>query len=170
MKLKMLPAMIVAMVFCGMFTGCGSKPAATEQKSSAVQTNKVRYVDGTYEGKSSPTSEGYYAKAKVTIKDSKISTVDFEIYDTTVFKVYGNSKHKDAEELLLDESYGAEVYEEMPLYQQQTKNELLGMKSYKSELVKEQDVDKVDAVSGATWSYQLFQETLKSTLTQAEKK
>ncbi len=169
MKLRIPAVMSVIIALCFIFIACSSRPAEKAQKNNTVQTSRVEYKDGTYEGKSSLTSEGYYAKAKVTIKDGKISTVDFDIYDTSVFKVYGNSKHKDAEELLLDETYSNEVYEEMPLYQKQTENELQGMKLYKHELIKEQNVDEVDAVSGATWSYQLFLETLKDTLKQAEK-
>lgn len=169
MKMRMPVILSAIIMLCFIITGCGSQPAETAGETGTGQVKDAGYKDGIYDGKSSLTSEGYYGKAKVTIKDSRINTVDFEIYDTVVYKVYGNSKHKDAEELLLDETYSEEVYEEMPLYQKQTENELSGMKLYKQELIKDQDVDTVDAVSGATWSYQLFQETLKNVLKQAKK-
>lgn len=188
---KRLPILAaVIFTFCFVISGCTGR-AGTEQtvsgnsneavqtfdsnNSEAVQsagntqTGESGYADGIYEGKSALTSEAYYGKAEVTIKNGRISKVDFEIYDTAVFKSNGNSKHKADDELLMDEIYGEEVFDGVPVYQEQTRNELAGMKKYRQQLVKIQDVNKVDAISGATWSYNIFQETMKNTLEKAKK-
>lgn len=179
----------LVILLCLGFTGCGNpsdqnaaaqpinpEPAQTTASAGtkAPEGNNTedtvsKYTDGVYEGKSNLTSEGYYGKSKVTVKQGRIQSVDFEIYDTSVFKTYGNSKHKKEAELLLDETYGKEVYEKEPIYQEQTKNELSGMKKYGLELVEEQEVEKVDMISGATWSYSIFCETMEDTLKKARK-
>jgi major membrane immunogen (membrane-anchored lipoprotein) len=156
MKKRGWTVLTVLFALCSIFVGCGGNAEGP-------------YKDGEYEGKSGATTEGYYGKANVTVKKGRIDKVDFKIYDTAVFKSFGNSKHKDADELLLDETYKNEVYETAPGYQEQTENELKGIEKYEGELVEKQAVDEVDAISGATWSYELFQETLKDTLEQARK-
>ncbi len=142
---------------------------ATVQEDSTEMIDEEMYADGEYEGKSALTSEGYYGKAKVKIRNFKIQDIYFEIFDTAIFKERAISKYKNLKELLLDESYKEEVYKDMPYYREQTSNELAGMKKYKSELLQKQDIDKVDAISGATWSYQIFTETMKNTLEKADR-
>ncbi len=42
------------------------------------------------------------------------------------------------------------------LYIQQTRNDWNGVQTYPSHLMKKQDLNKVDVISGATWSYNIF--------------
>jgi len=171
--------LIVLFITGVVISGCSSPQSEQKQDSSSTQTlnynfagqstsavgksseklnadQSIEYIDGIYEGESNLTPESFYGKAKVTIKDGQIVDAVFEIYD-------------NARQRVLDDSYGKEVYADSPTYQEQTKNDLAGIIKYQSGLISEQDVNKVDAISGATWSYTIFKEALTNTLKKAEK-
>jgi len=135
----------------------GQSASTTEKSSEELSTNQsIEYVDGVYEGQSAFTSESFYGKAKITINNGQISDVVFNIYD-------------NARDRVLDDNYSKEVYASSPDYQEQTKNELAGIIKYNSGLISKQDVNKVDVISGATWSYNIYKEVLANTLKKAEK-
>ena len=46
-----------------------------------VTTVIVIYRDGTYKAQTQPDYEGYFTKAEVTVKDGKIVSIDWSIYD-----------------------------------------------------------------------------------------
>jgi major membrane immunogen (membrane-anchored lipoprotein) len=151
--------------------GSPNSAAATRSISMNAETNAASYNDGTYEGKSSITSENYYGKTKITINNGLISDIDFTIYDAGQFKnVLPEDKAKDIKEMALDEQYGKLVFADSELYQQQCINELAGIKKYNSEMVEKQDIKEVDAVSGATWSFGLYAQAVKDALGKASKK
>ncbi|MCX7711708.1 MAG: FMN-binding protein [Clostridia bacterium] len=143
-----------------------------------------RYADGVYEGKSEETAESYYATARVTIQDSKIKSVEVKIIDGDVSKRISYSeaamdqevlkKLKGIKERVFDESYGPEMFPgeggSNPHYREQCKNDLAGLKGYSEKLVSEQDINKVDTVTGATWSNLLFKGAVLDALQKAEKK
>jgi uncharacterized protein with FMN-binding domain len=176
---RILLILTILFILCISISGCGTKQtennqagttnpikddslvqSSSENNSTTQNTNqnqKVVYKDGVYESDSNLTTEYYYGKAKVIIKDGKINDVDFKIYD---------KGHNDR---LLDESYGKEIFAGQPQYQEQTTNELAGIEKYKSELTLKQELDKVDLISGATWSFRIYKETVENALKKAVK-
>ena len=117
----------------------------------ACSQNKP-YKDGKYSGTSRAiyTSEPYYGYTEITIKKGKIIKVEFSVRDS--------SKHE----------YFNEKYEKYFMgndeYIQQCRNDWKGVQSYPDSLLKYQDIGKVDAISGATWSYDIFKASVQEAL------
>jgi len=118
-------------------------------------TAGAAYRDGTYEAQDKPDVEGYYAKAKIVVADGKITTVEWNIFDK-----YRNDR-------IFDETY-EEVFAGNTLYQEQCRKDLAGAKIYGSKLVETQNLDNVDAISGATWAHKKFVNIMKPALEQAK--
>jgi major membrane immunogen (membrane-anchored lipoprotein) len=53
------------------------------------------------------------------------------------------------------------------LYTQQCRHDWYGVRKYPKKLMKAQDPDKVDAFTGATWSYNIFKASAKKALKDA---
>lgn len=110
------------------------------------------YQDGKYQGRSEPDKRGSYGTINITVDGGKITDVDYKEYQN--------------DGALKDENYqkGAdkEVYE---LAQKAVK----GTATYGKKLVEVQDVDKVDAVSGATNSNKQFKDAANKALENAKK-
>jgi len=147
-KLMRNCAVLSAVVLCTVsMYGCGGQNKA--------ENSPVTYKDGTYEAEGVPDSFGGKVKVHITIKDSKISDVTMENID-----VNGNEK---------DEDYGKQDGE--------IKNEGLykiaqaavtNSKEYPSKLIETQDIEKVDAIAGATESNVSFKEAVKLALKNAK--
>jgi major membrane immunogen (membrane-anchored lipoprotein) len=101
--------------------------------------------DGVYEAQTRKDSEGYFVKGVMCVEKGNIVSLDWEIRD-------GSRNDK-----LFDNTYGPEVYEGNPTYQQQCRDNLAGMPSFAPRLIETQDPAKVDAVTGATWAQNEFQ-------------
>ncbi len=115
------------------------------------------YKDGTFRGISQAnyTDEPYYGISTLTIRDGKFVRVEFSVRDS-------------AKQVTFDQTY-EKYFAGNELYMQQCRNDWKGICSYPDSLLKYQDPDKVDGISGATWSYNLFQAATKEALKQAEK-
>jgi major membrane immunogen (membrane-anchored lipoprotein) len=113
------------------------------------------YKDGSYSGSSRSvyTDEPYYGFSKITIQRGKIIKVDFSVRDS--------SNH-----VMFDDKY-EERFTGNDDYIQQCRNDWKGIKSYPDSLLKYQDIKKVDAISGATWSYNIFKASVGEALTAA---
>lgn len=112
----------------------------------------VMLNDGTYKGSSQShyTMEPYVGTAIIEIKDHKIIGVEFQIVDTLNNEVFGSDYEKH--------------YPDNELYQQQCRNDWQGVINYPKELLAKQRVDSIDAVSGATWSYNIFKASVEKAL------
>jgi major membrane immunogen (membrane-anchored lipoprotein) len=117
---------------------------------------KDTYRDGVYCGSSNSiySDEPFYGFTKIVIENGKMTKVDFCIRDS--------SKHE-----YFDDQY-EKYYTGFDLYIQQCRNDWKGVQTYPGRLLKSQDIDKVDAVSGATWSYNLFKASVKKALTEVK--
>ena len=186
MKKTGLIILVVVILCMAVFTGCANNDA-TVQKETPVPTDSatptvstveeatptptsapVVYKDGVYEGKSPLTSEAYYGKVSIAVKDGAITEVDFNIYDTRYFKdVLPESETKDMTEKLMDKEYGETVFASTPHYVEQTYNELIGMSQYEQVLIDTQDLGDVDVMSKATWSYYIYQDAVRDALKKA---
>jgi major membrane immunogen (membrane-anchored lipoprotein) len=100
------------------------------------------YQNGVYTSKEIITNEGYVGIVKLTIAKGLITGVDFHITDDLG--------------MVFDEKYGPARYYNHPAYLQECVDELAGIKKYKLKLLQSQDIAAVNAVSGATWSYDIF--------------
>ncbi len=108
--------------------------------------------DGQFEGTSRSVyiDEPLYGSIRITVENAKISRVEFAIRDS--------SRH-----VFFDSEY-EKYMEGNNLYIQQCRKDWKGVLSYPDSLVKYQDIDKVDAISGATWSYNIFKASVKKAL------
>ncbi len=141
-------AVLSAIVLCMVsMYGCGDKKKA--------ENSSVMYKDGTYEAESKPDSFGGKVVVHITIKDSKISEVTMENLDNN-----GNEKGED---------YGKQDGE--------IKNEGLykiaqdavnNTKEYPAKLMETQDIEKVDAIAGATESNVTFKDAVNKALEKAK--
>lgn len=98
----------------------------------------------TYEGRSqaSYTNEPYIGITKLSFENNKLVKVEFQIVDTLNNEIFGSDYEKH--------------YPDNEEYRMQCRKDWQGVLNYPKELLMKQDISKVDAVSGATWSYNLF--------------
>lgn len=133
-------------------------PTAAPTVAPASATAGSGYADGVYEVQTEPDGEKYYTKATVTIEGGKITAVDWTIYDSA-----REDTPFDGEYYKILEPFGA-------VYGQQGKDDWAGSRGYAEALIESQDIDKVDAVSGATWTNRKFKEIVNMALEQAASK
>lgn len=107
--------------------------------------------DGSFEGQSTKDDRGGYGVVKIEVKDGKITSAQFLQYN--------------ADGTVKDESYGKDSGEEN---YKKAQNALEAGNQYADKLVETQDVDKVDAITGATSSWKHFQEAAKDALAKAK--
>lgn len=113
------------------------------------------YKDGSYDGMSRSyyTSEPYYGFTLIEIGQGRIKNVNFYIRDSV--------KHEFFNEQYAKYFAGNEVYLE------QCRKDNIGIRSYPDSLLKYQDLKKVDVISGATWSYNIFKASAEEALKKA---
>jgi len=111
-----------------------------------------KYKDGHYSGisRAGYTDEPYYGRVKIDIDSGKIVRIVFTIRDS--------SKH-----VYFDGNY-EKFFTGNDLYIQQCRTDWKGVKSYPDTLLKYQDLDRIDVISGATWSYNIFRAAVRQAL------
>lgn len=118
----------------------------------AMACGKTEYGDGTFEGAYADEENGGKTVVKLTLKDQKITDCILESTDKK-----GNPK---------DENYGKEAGD---ANYQKAQRAVQGMKEYPQMLIDVQNIDDVEAVSGATVTHKEFQIAVKEALKKAEK-
>lgn len=103
-------------------------------------TAMTDYSDGTYVGESEPDDRGQYGRVELTVEDGKITVVDYTEIGTD-----GEPKGED--------------YPYPPLFD--------AIPELESRLIESQNPEKVDNVSGATGTWNLFKDAANSALTEA---
>jgi major membrane immunogen (membrane-anchored lipoprotein) len=113
------------------------------------------FKDGTYNGisRAGYTNEPYYGHARIAIEKGKIVRVDFFVRDSSK-REYVDDKYE-------------KYFEGNPEYIRQCRNDWKGIQSYPDSLLKNQDINKVDVISGATWSYNIFKASTQEALSEA---
>jgi major membrane immunogen (membrane-anchored lipoprotein) len=111
---------------------------------------KVTYKDGTYEAKSDPDKEGNSGTIKITVSGAKITAVEWKEYYNGALK---------------DENYGKESGDKVYAIAQKARK---GSSTYPNKLIEVQNPEKVDAVSGATQSNELFKKLAQQALKDAK--
>ena len=89
-------------------------------------------------------------------RNGKITRVEFSVRDSSKHEYFSGEYEK--------------YYAGNDLYMQQCRNDWKGIRSYPDSLLKYQDINKVDAISGATWSYNIFRATAQEAMKKAKKK
>ncbi|MCK9628393.1 MAG: hypothetical protein M0R37_07360 [Bacteroidales bacterium] len=113
---------------------------------------RPHYKNGVYTGisRSVYTQEPYYGITRITVERGFIVSVSFVVRDSL--------KHEDFSEKYERHFAG------YPEYIKQCRNDWKGICSYPKSLLQHQDISKVDATSGATWSYNLFKDSFSDAL------
>lgn len=116
--------------------------------------SEASYKDGVYQARSTGTDDhGGYGKVEITITDGKISDVQFQTFN------------KD--DSIKDASYGQGLPEGQYKIAQAS---IAANAEYAKQLMEYQKLIDVDAISGATWNYQLFQDAVEQALQAAQNK
>ncbi len=119
-------------------------------------TGDKGYNDGVYSGvsRSVYTNEHYYGHTTIEIINGRIVDVAFVIRDS--------SKHVE-----FDDEY-EKYFAGNERYMEQCRKDRIGVKLYPDRLLEHQNVNKVDALSGATWSYNIFKASVIEALEKAQ--
>lgn len=111
-------------------------------------SDKAKYEDGTYTAETEFDDKGYKSVIEIVVSDGKITSVDYDEYNEA-----GDRKSEDAEygEMMkgVSGTTPAEAYELL-----------------EDALIKRQNVDEVELVSGATTSAETFKSLVKEALNQ----
>jgi major membrane immunogen (membrane-anchored lipoprotein) len=117
-----------------------------------VQDTSVMLKDGTYLGQSQSiyVEEPYWGCVQLKVKNGLFAEINFVIRDSMLHETF-------------DEKY-EKHFEGNPVYILQSRNDWNGVKTYPKKLSESQDTNKLDAVSGATWSYNIFKASVREAL------
>jgi major membrane immunogen (membrane-anchored lipoprotein) len=120
-----------------------------------VQDSSVKFKDGTYKGKSRAKYiyEPFWGDVHLTLKNGSLTDIVFVIRDSNLHETFDGKYEKH--------------FEGNPEYIQQSRNDWKGVQTYPKSLSVKQDINKVDAISGATWSYNIFKASVNEALKDA---
>ena len=122
----------------------------------AVKDSSVTYKDGIYEGKSRAKYiyEPFWGSVRFTVMNKLFTDITFVIRDSSLHETFDGKYEKH--------------FEGNPEYIQQSRNDWKGVQTYPRKLSEKQDINKLDAISGATWSYIIFRESVNEALKNAK--
>jgi major membrane immunogen (membrane-anchored lipoprotein) len=122
----------------------------------SCQHSGLVYRDGTYSGESQSiyTAESYFGLTRISIKNDIITAIEFKVIDKARNEIF-------------DEKY-ENHYKDIPEYIQQCRSDWQGAQTYPGLFNQVHDINKVDAITGATWSYNLFKASLQVALAEAK--
>jgi major membrane immunogen (membrane-anchored lipoprotein) len=111
--------------------------------------------DGQYSGTSRSiyVQEPFYGHIKIVIEGGKIIQVYFTVFDSAKHEYFNGAYEK--------------YFEGNDLYVEQCRKDWKGIQSYPDSLLKYQHIDKVDVISGATWSYNIFKASVQAAMIKA---
>jgi major membrane immunogen (membrane-anchored lipoprotein) len=117
-----------------------------------AQDSSVMLKDGTYSGQSRAEyiKEPYWGIVHLTVKNGLFTEINFVVRDSVLHETF-------------DEKY-EKHFEGNPVYIVQSRNDWHGVQTYPKNLSEKQDTNKLDAISGATWSYNIFRATVSEAL------
>ena len=142
-----ITALMLALVMSLVLAACGGGASSSAASS---------YADGTYSGRSSDFDEDEsgngsgYGEVEIEIKDNQIVGCTF-----TMYELDGTVK---------DDTYGADLSQENRLKAQKA---VQSADKYAAALVEAGSTDGVDAITGATISYNEFVEAVNDALSKA---
>jgi major membrane immunogen (membrane-anchored lipoprotein) len=126
---------------------------------SRIDQDTVRkYQDGKYSGQSQSTytDEPYWGIVSFSLKEGLFTGIDFIIRDSVLHEPF--------------DSLYARHFKDNELYIEQCRNDWKGVQFYPKKLIEIQNIGNLDAVSGATWSYNIFRAAVNDALNKAKNK
>ncbi len=125
--------------------------------SKAEQDTLLNCPDGNYSGQSRSMyiDEPYWGSVRFTLKNGQYTGISFIIRDSSLHETFDSIYEKH--------------FQGNDLYIQQCRNDWKGVQTYPKKLIEIQDISKVDATTGATWSFNIFKASVKDALTKAVK-
>jgi major membrane immunogen (membrane-anchored lipoprotein) len=90
----------------------------------------------------------------LTLKNGEFTAIDFAIRDSSLHETFDGKYEKH--------------FEGNAEYIQQSRNDWKGVQTYPKMLSVKQNINKVDAISGATWSYNIFKASVNEALKNAK--
>ena len=150
MEKKIAVFCIGVSLFCGViFVGCGQKSYA-----DGVYTARSEIYEGLFDEDGDEGGDGY-GEVTLTISGGEITDCRFSTYMT--------------DGTLKDENYGKQNGEIANQdYYNKAQRAVKASENYAEQLSAKGDLSEVDAISGATISYNEFQEAVEAALKQAE--
>ena len=151
--MKMTTTRLLFVILSAMFISTSiSKGQEIKLTDKAVKDTAVAYKDGTYEGQSRAkyVYEPFWGSARFTIKSGIFTDINFFIRDSSLHETFDGKYEKH--------------FEGNPGYIQQSRNDWKGVQTYPEKLSGKQDINKIDAISGATWSYNIFKASVNEAL------
>jgi major membrane immunogen (membrane-anchored lipoprotein) len=121
----------------------------------ACSNSKEKIKSGPFEGRSQSiyTNEPFVAISEVFVSNGNIDSIHFSIVDTMNNELFDSNYEKH--------------YTGNQEYINQCRNDWKGVNIYPKAFMKVKDLDKVDAITGATWSYNMFKSATKIALEKA---
>lgn len=118
-------------------------------------TPTKQFRDGVYTGESRSkySNEPYWGQVTVEIKNDKVTLLTFRIVDKEKNEIFGPGFERH--------------FKGNAMYTEQCRNEVKAIKAYTEAFIKNGGIAHVDAITGATWSYNLFGDALKTALEKA---
>jgi major membrane immunogen (membrane-anchored lipoprotein) len=116
--------------------------------------NKLK--DGAFKGRSQSiyTNEPFVAISEIFVSEGNIDSIHFSIVDTINNEVFDGNYEKH--------------YVGNQEYINQCRNDWKGIDLFQKAFMKIKDLDRIDAVTGATWSYNMFKSATKIALDKAK--
>ena len=146
-------------LFCFILTAFLFSNAAFSQdiKTDKPQRDSTAILkDGSYFGQSRSKYiyEPYWGTVHLTVKNGEFTDIAFVIRDSNLHENFDGNYEKH--------------FVGNPEYIQQSRNDWNGAQTYPRGLSAKQDINKVDAISGATWSYNIFKASVNEALKDAK--
>ena len=146
---------LLAICMAGLLmSGCGGEEKTPTSKPASNKIDLSNAKDGVYTAESSRDEKLGKSVLTLTIENKKITAAEFTGYD-----LLGNVK---------DEEYGAIFGKDSGDYKK-AQVAVDAIKKYPAQLIETQDLNKVDAISGASISYAQFVETAKHAVEEANR-
>ena len=147
----------ISAILFTLITSVSASHRSFASETRVAPQDTVRYKDGMYEGKSraSYTDEPFWGIIKVKIENGLFTGISFMVRDSNLHETFDGNYEKH--------------FTGNQLYIEQSRNDWKGVQNYPKKLLESQDIRKVDAVTGATWSYNIFRASLEEALKSANK-
>ena len=150
------PACLIFIILLTVILSASVFPQDLKIPDKPLQDSSVRYKDGTYEGisRAKYIYEPYLGSVHFTLKNGQFTDINFVIRDSNLHDLFDEKYEKH---------FGGNTE-----YIQQSRNDWNGAQTYPKKLSETQDINKIDAISGATWSYNIFRASVNEALKNAK--
>ena len=155
--MKKIIIMIITLLMISVLSGCGEDKSQPAKESGKKVENKIdlsKLKDGIYTAESARDEKLGISQITLTVENHKIVAAEFVGYD-----LFGNAKGED---------YGTLTGDKSSADYKKAQVAVKANSEYAKQFLDTQRLDKVDAISGATISYNQFMEAAEKALKQAE--